>query len=524
MTGLSFECGETRVDVGADGSVTAWLPHRWPEALVTGGLVVAAGDQTPLLPGPPQLRVDADEVELVWTSDRLGLVVRHTFAAGWGLRVALSNPGPASVTLDDPLLTWLVPEDRPTWALAAGAAGSYAVLPPDGAGPLLGGLLRMGSLPAADGRGLHLGPLVLASGARYVVQWHWEVYPGPRSLGRGRHPEVPRLLDLEVEEVATADAGEDEALLLADGLQAERSRGQVELSAATPGRYPVELRSARGTTAYQLRVAAPLEMLLTARALAALEQPRTAAGVVRLPDVDAALAVQGRLAALADTELAEEALDLFTARLPEDDALDPRTVGYLCGEHARTAEPGLLERAGRAVLAANAPAPGLGLAATQLCLALLLAERPVGPVLEHLARVAAAAERQPMAGPLPQQAALLELEVVTMGRGGPAQPAGAFDAMADRVAARVTALGGWLGAGLTGRPVRPLPVDRLAHLTAVLALLPEEAAARHRGRWGCTAHELGRRGRAAVLDRVTAEPGTGSGPALSYLLLGTRPD
>jgi hypothetical protein len=27
-----------------------------------------------------------------------------------------------------------------------------------------------------------------------------------------------------------------------------------------------------------------------------------------------------------------------------------------------------------------------------------------------------------------------------------------------------------------------------------------------------------------VLDRVTAEPGSGSGPALSYLLLGARPD
>nr|WP_294695725.1 hypothetical protein [uncultured Friedmanniella sp.] len=512
--------------VAADGSVAVRLPDRWPETLVRGGLVVRAGDGAPLLPGPPELRVDADEVELAWTSDRLALVVRHTFAAGWGLRVALSNPGVESVTLADPMLSWRVPEGRPAWALAAGAAGSYAVLPPDGTGPLLGGLLRMGSLPAVDARGLHLGPVVLAPGGRYVVQWHWEVYPGPRSLGRGRHPEVPRLLDLEVGEVAIADAGEDEALLVPDVLQAERSRGQVELSATVPGRYPVELRSARGTTTYQLRVAAPLDALLSARALAALEQPRTAAGIVRLPDVDAALAVQSGVAAgvLPDAELAEEALDLFTARLPEDAELDPRTVGYLCGEHLRTAEPGLLERAGRAVLSAGAPRPGLGLAATQLCLVLLLAEHPVGPVLEHLARVSAAAEREPLAGPLPQQAALLELEVVTMGRGGAAAPAGVPDRVADRVAARVTALGGWLGAGLTGRPVRPLPVDQLAHLTAVLALLPEDAAARHRGRWGCTAHELARRSRAAVLDRVAAEPGSGSGPALSYLLLGTRPD
>jgi hypothetical protein len=146
----------------------------------------------------------------------------------------------------------------------------------------------------------------------------------------------------------------------------------------------------------------------------------------------------------------------------------------------------------------------------------------VGPVLEHLARIAALADLEPMAGPLPQQVSLLELEVVTTVRGGAGagQAAGATNRVADRVAA----LGGWLGAGLTGRPVRPLPLERLAHLTAVLALLPEDAAAVHRGRWGCTAHELARRGRAAVLDRAEAEPARASGPALSYLLLGTRPE
>jgi len=521
VSDLTFACGAAEVTIGPAGTATAVLPGASPALLVTGGLLVHAGDGTPVLAGSPEVRADDDEVELAWSAGPLGLVVRHTFGAGWGLRVALACHD-EPVELADPLLTWRVPEDRPVWALAAGVAASYAVLPTDGTGPLLGGVLRSGALPGVDAAGLHLGPVRLAAGSRYVVQWQWDLHPGPRSLSRGRHPQVPRRLDLDLDEVVVVDAGEDEALVLPDGLEAESSRGQVELSAGTPGRYPVELRAARGTTSYELRVGPSLDHLLTERALAALDQPRTAAGVVRLPDVDAALAVQRALAVatLPEVELAEEALDLWTARLPEDEALDPRTVGHLCGEHTRTGDPALLERAEQALLLARAPAPGLGLAATQLCLALLLAGRPVAPVLQHLAGLAAAADRAPLAGPLPQQAALLELEVVTTTRGGP----GGAGAGAGRVQDRVAALGGWLGAGLPGRAVRPLPLDSLAHLCAVLALLPEPAAAVHRTRWGCTAHTLAAGGRASVLERAGWEAGPTAGPALSWLLLGTRAD
>jgi hypothetical protein len=521
VSSLTFRCGTVVVAVAGDGTVTATLPGARPALLVSGGLLVRAGDGRPLLPGPPEVRADEDEVELAWSDGALGLVVRHTFAAGWGIRVALSSRS-GTVDLPDPVLTWAVPDERPAWALAAGAAGSYAVLPAEGVGPLLGGVLRSGALPAVDGAGLHLGPVRLPAGGRHVVQWQWDLHPGPRSLSRGRHPQVPRRLDLAVDEVVTVDASEDEALVLDDGVEAERSGGQVELAAADPGRYRVELRAARGTTAYQLRVGPLLDDLVATRASAALEQPRTAAGVVRLPDVDAALVVQRALGAavLPDPELAEEALDLWTARLPEDDALDPRVVGYLCGEHTRTGDPGLLDRGERAVLGARAPEPGLGLAATQLCLALLLAGRPVAPVLGHLATLAAGATRRPAAGPLVEQAALLELEVVSSTRSGPGAAAAGPDAARDRVAA----LGGWLGAGMTGRLVRPLPVDRLAHLCAVLALLPEPEAAVHRTRWGSTAHVLAAGGRASALERIGWEAGPAAGPALSWLLLGTRAD
>lgn len=519
MSDLTFRCGAAEVVVGRDGTVRATLPGAEPEQLVSGGLLVEAVDGRPLLPGPPEVRADDDEVELAWSAGSLSLVVRHTFVAGWGLRVALGAVGDAPVVLEDPLLSWRVPAARPAWALAGGAAGSYAVLPADGTGPLLGGVLRSGALTGVDADGLHLGPVRLGPGERYVVQWQWDLHAGPRSLSRGRHPQVPRRLDLALGEVVVADATEDEALVLPAGLEAEHGRGQVELSAATPGRYPVELRAARGTTAYELRVGPDLDELVVERALAALEQPRTAAGVVRLPDVDAALVVQRALAAgvLPEPELAEEALDLHTARLPEGDALEPRAVAHLCGEHTRTGDPTLLDQAERAVLLAPAPLPGLGLAATQLCLALLLAGRAVAPVLQHLTRLAAAADRPAAAGPLAEQASLLELEVVTTARGGPAGAAGS-----PRTRDRVTALGGWLGAGLTGRAVVPVPLDRLAHLCAVLALLPEPAAAAPRTRWGVTAHVLAAGGRASVLERVAWEGGPAAGTALSWLLLAAR--
>ncbi len=520
MSELTFACGAAEVVIGRDGTVTASLPGASPAVLVVGGLLVSAADGRALLPGLPEVRADDDEVELAWSAGPLALVVRHTFAAGWGLRAALSASAGERVSLPDPLLTWRVPEERPAWTLAAGEAGSFAVLPADGHGPLLGGVLRAGALPRAVPAGLHLGPVRLAPGGRYVVQWQWDLHPGPRSLGRGRHPQVPRHLDLAVDEVAVVDAGDDEALVVPPGLAAERSRGQVGLSASFPGRYPVELRAARGTTAYEVRVGPPLAELVAERALAALEHPRTAAGVVRLSDVDAALVVQRALgaAALPDSELAEEALDRWAARVPEDGLLDPRTVAYLCGEHTRTGDPVLLDRAAEAVLHADAPAPGLGLAATQLCLALLLAGRPVAPVLEHLSALAAAGTRPPRASPLPEQATLLELEVVTTLRG----PAAGPDGWVDRLRDRVSALGGWLGAGLTGRPVRPLPLDQLAHLCAVLALLPEPASVAHRTRWGVTAHVLAARGRVSVLERIGWEGGPDAGPALSWLLLGTR--
>src|SRR3712207_4154167 len=101
-------------------------------------LALAAGEQVQW--SAPVLSVDADEMQVTRAAGSLQLVVRHTFTTGWGVRVTLANLGDQELVLDDSVLTWRVVQDRPAWALAAGASASFAVLPASGAGPLLGGV------------------------------------------------------------------------------------------------------------------------------------------------------------------------------------------------------------------------------------------------------------------------------------------------------------------------------------------------------------------------------------------------
>jgi len=527
---LTFRSGPALVELSAAGVVTAvgHAAHPGPGYLTSAADVIVWAGGAPLVWSAPVLEADADEVEVARTSGELRVVVRHSFAAGWGIRVALSNGGDAELVLDDVLVTWQAAPQRPTWALAAGAAGSVAVFATDGRAPLLGAVLRLGSLERVGADGLHLGRIVLAAQGRYVEQWHVGFHATAHAFDRGLHPDVPTELDLELGESTVIATTEDEAMVLGEGLAADPVRGGQELTPGSAGSHRVEVRSARGSTVYELRVAERWDELLEAAAAAALDSPPSGSGVVRLAGLDSALVVQAALArgVVADAYAAEDALDLFGVRLPEDDHLDSRTVGYLCGEHDRTGDPELLHRATRAVLSSWRAEPGLGLVATQLCLALLLAGQPVSPVVEHLRALVAEAELAPGAGPVAEQAALLELEVVTMSRAdtaaGPAArgPSRSQGWQLGAVPARVSALGSWLGGGLRGHAVPPLPIEQLAHLSAVLALLPEPVSAGLRPRWGCTAHELARRARTEVLTRLERST---PGPAHAWLVLGSRP-
>lgn len=524
MAGSVFRWSGAEVVLDATGVVTS-VRHRVGGGAAylssLGDVVVRTGGST--VPwSAPEVALDVDEVEVVRRSGDLRLVVRHSFAAGWGLRVTLSNAGTEPRSLEDVLLSWRLPSGRPAWALAAGATGSVAVLPADGVGPLLGGVLRVGSVQRIDDAGLHVGPVVLEPRARYVEQWHLDFHASPRAFERLVQAEVPRRLDITLDEVVTLTADEDAALVLDAGLHAETVRGQLELTALTAGRYEVESRSARGVTRYELGVADPLQTTLGDAASAVLAGPRTGAGTLRIADVDAALVVQHALTRGVqpdDQFAAEDGLDLFGSRLSEDGPYDPRTIAFLCGEHTRTSDPEPLAWATRGVLSAPRPEPGLGVAATRVCLARLLVGRPVAPVVDHLRALAAEAAVAPATDPRREQAALLELEVVTMPQPGPI-PVG--------VLARTVALAGWLGAGLRGRAVPPLPLDDLGHLATVLALLPESVDVELGRRWGARAHELARRAQVEVLvrlgderaDRLTHDV---VGPAHGWLVLAAQP-
>ena len=88
----------------------------------------------------------------------------------------------------------------------------------------------------------------------------------------------------------------------------------------------------------------------------------------------------------------------------------------------------------------------------------------------------------------------------------------------ERLAAAIV-VGGWLGAGLKGRAVRPLSAADTAYLAAVFGLADEELTKRLRRRWGGTARELMQRAEAEVLFEITGRP---AGPALSWLTLAAR--
>ena len=533
MPGLTYRSGPAVIELSGDGVVTdvRHTAHpRW-NYLTSAGEVLAWVRGAAVTWSAPVVEADADELEVSRTSADLRLVVRHSFSVGWGLRVALSSTAADELVLDDVVVSWRAAPDRVSWALGAGAAASTAVFAPDGTGPLLGAVLRSGSVPQVSPEGLHLGRLVLAPRSRYVAQWHAGFHASPQAFGRGLHPDVPTRLDLELGESAVVATTEDEALVLSPGLAADPVRGGQELLAATAGSHDVEVRSARGATIYQLRVAERWDELLEAAARAALDAPPSGAGVLQLAGLDSALVVQAALArgVLADPYPAEDALDLFGVRMSEDEQVSARLIGFLCGEHERTGDPEPLRRAGEAVLATRRPEPGLGLVSTQLCLALVLAGQPVSPVVGHLQDLAAGSGLAPDAAPLAEQTALLELEVVTMpraartprasGPSGGAEPTGPTW-QPGAVVARTAALGTWLGGGLRGHAVPPLPLERLAHLAAVLALLPDPVSAQLRDRWGCTAHELARRARTEVLTRLE---GPTPGPAHAWLVLGSRP-
>jgi len=510
--GLSFPFGRGVVTLAADGQILGVRAGAGdsPSYLAGGGDVVVNRTGQTVAWSSPTLSADIDEAEYGFCDAAgLDLVVRHSFGAGWGIRIALTNQGDEDLELQPSRLVWEPRHDYPAWVLAAGVTGAAAIQPPSGTGPLLGGRLTMGSCDFADPAGLGFGPLTLAPGARYVISWQWDWYRTPRAFDHGTSLGVPRRFYVPVEQSVAIASDLDEAVV-APGVHLEPVRGQLELSSAVAGRFAVAVSSARGVTRYDVEWVDSREVRLEAAADEAMRQPASAAGVVQLADVDAALVIQWAVTRgdIAHPYPAEDALEVFTASVAETGVADPRVAAFLCGEFERTGDGELVELATRWLLQTSAVQPGLGLAGTRICLARILMGRPVAPITDHLARLA----RTP--GPdrsLWEQAAALELSLLTMAHPAPNR------SEVRRVIAELTALGPWLGAGLKGWPVHPLGPDALSYLTAVLALTSEELSAAMRRRWGVSARELAEDVLAAALAGLVGEP---IRPAHGWLVLG----
>jgi hypothetical protein len=509
---LDFRYGPGVITVDSAGVIRRVVHNSRPGA----SYLAEAGQVTVQLAGEPVRweqagwQADSDEVEVVWqAAPRLRLAVRHTFAAGWGMRLALTNIGASAITVDEVQLALVGGGGCLAWGLAAGAEAAYSLHPLDGAGPVLGGLLKLGSVHRLTASGASLGRIELVPGGRYILVWQWSWYASPRAFAAGRHPGVPRSTYLIAGQSARIVAGSDVAVLAPDRRLVVAADGETtELIPSGPGDYAVELRSALGAVGYELHCAASADSLLARLADRLLGGARTPAGVIRIETAAAGLVIQHALASGIETpDEAAEALDLLTSRLRTASTQGPLTAAYLCGEAVRTDEAELIDVVAAAMRAVDAAEPGLGLAALRLSVSSLVLGRDVGPVLDrlHSLTVPPASDAEPVDPDAALCADIGRLElmaVLASSRHQTARP---------DLITHVARIGVWLGAGLKGEPVRRLGLVRLAQLGAVLELLPEQLEPAFHRRWPGPPSELAHRARAELLNRLPANLPDGGG-------------
>ncbi len=515
-----------------DGTVTATPDAAGPPSpwLVGTGALAVTTEQGPFALGPPEVGVDVDEVEVGRSGSGLRTVVRHALEQAWTVRVVLVNESDVELALQQVRLGWRAGPGTVVTALAAGARAAYAVQPVTGDGPVLVGRLRSGVQHGVDETGLLLGPFVLPAHHRWAVQWRWEVVPDARRAGGDR--DLPRTTWLDLGQSVVLPSGPDEAVV-APGLAVELEDDRVDVSAFEAGSHVLELRSARGTTAYPLTWAPDLDALVDARAASLLGGPTSPAGTPRLRGADAGLVVQDALArrTFAASDEPVDALELVAGDLVEelDDAedpgsADPLTLAFLARETDRTAGSALLgsallDAATRRLLETTAPAPGLGLAGVALALAhVRTASARTGPrpddrpddraaaeLVAHLAALLAGAGSQDRAG--------LELALLLRPRDAPADAP---------TMAGLRRLGASLGAGLPGRVVPAVDLETVAYASVLLGLVDEPTGQRLQQAWGVTASELARRTAAEARARSASDAGPSGRRALAWLVLGRR--
>lgn len=521
----SYRCGPAIITLDDHASVVSVIHDQHPTQtwLVGGGVPEVVIDGQPLVWTVEQIAEDVDEVEIESSSWPVSATVRHTFMERWGVRLTLNNLSDEPVLIDSASLSWRSDPRRAAWALAAGAAGAYAIPSldactcdapfPDPAGPLLGGVLASGVCAAVDDDALRSGPVTLAPGGLFVLQWNWEWYDSPADFTAARHRDVPWTGYLQAGDSIRIEADADTAVVVTgDGVvEEEGSIDEVVVAASAEGDFTVELSSARGTTRYLIHVSQHQEVLVSRAADRALRGPVTAAGVVKLPDVHSALAVQQALlgAQVDDPVTAEDALELFIARRLEDSRADALLISLAATEAERTGEEETLRAAIRWWAAPAEFTPGLGLALSPLCLAAVAAGASSPRQPEWWGRLASASDEAN--GPI---AWAVELEQLMIGG---LHPSGTETKSRQLRAAQ--AVGSWLGAGLKGEAVRRLPAADIAYLATVLPLCGEQLSTPLEQSWAHGTADVVVRAQAEVRWRVADHP---AGAALAWLILAGR--
>ncbi|QDP95881.1 hypothetical protein FOE78_08190 [Microlunatus elymi] len=521
---LTFTAGGLKIIIGPGG-----LPVR----VAVDGRDVLVGQDRPgavTIDGRRRhwefagLVTDLDETEAsygVVDHPELAYTVRDGFTGSWLQRHMLLNTSSSTVTVDDLVLRLQPAADQIGWALIAAGHTRWSVQSADGRGPLLVGDLTQGVLAGQVEDGFRTGRLVLPPGRRLVLQWRIELVPEIARMTSWHGPttslrtELPRGEPYEIDDP-------DVAVLASDPVLVETEGDSQLVTSDQPGRYPVELRSARGTTRLDLAWVPPADELITELSSRWLAADRSAAGIGVMPGGGAALGLQqaviGRLSD--DQSDAEDAVALHTARLLDKDRLSIMDQAFLAQETVRTGDPEPLARARQAMLDIEEPLPGLGLAGTRLCLAELASGGDPGVLLARLHDVAGSVDiDDPTAAGedhLRTVSAHLELITVT----GPATGAGTTALLP-----YARSLGAELGSGLPGRRIGALRASTQLYAAAVLDLLPEEIGPALTSVWGISPHALAEQTRTSALA-ATLWPDDG-GPdqselsdAIGWLVLG----
>ncbi|GAB3913831.1 hypothetical protein GCM10011575_19230 [Microlunatus endophyticus] len=515
---LIFVSGDLEVTVGAAG-----FPVRVRCAGRPGQDYFAAQyEPGPLImDGRPQrwepvgLVTDVDETEARYAlvdHPELEYTVRNSFAGHWQQRHMLVNTSSATIVVDRWQLALAPAPGCLGWGSAIGGDATWAVQPTDGQGPLVFGELVQGSvteLVAGDEPGVATGTIVLSANRRIVLQWRIDTAADTASIARTRQPVLSGRTDLGLNQ-AFEVADPDSAVVSEDPVMVSTEGDLQVLTSDRAGRYPVELRSGRGTTVLDLAWVPGADELVATLSRTWLDH-RSGAGIGVIPGPGAALGLQqaviGRLTDEVDD--AEDALALHTGRLLDRPEISIMDQAYLAQESVRTGDPEPLRRARSAFLEIDRPEPGVGLAATRICLAeLALGGSPAEVIgrLQEIARAAApddgdhgdrghgdrghGGRDHGAEDDLVRAAAWLELITVT----GPSA-----GQTSDSAIRHALAVGAGLGSGLPGARIGTTPPGVTCYAAAVLDLLPDRFGSELEQRWGMTAHTLADQARTSAL-------------------------